>query len=126
MVAVRNMFVADTDEAAASILLPRLEWTGDLAVYLRSPVSALAGSGGIRGYEHYVRDPFIDPELVQRRGQEAVGAMGSPDTVTAAIRDLQSKHVNQFLGFMDTGSLSYAEMEPSLRLFAEQVMPNFK
>ena len=120
------MYVAETDEAAASILLPRLQWTGDLAVYLRSPVSALAGSGEIRGYEHYVRDPFIDPELVERRGQEAVGAMGSPATVTASIKDLQSKHVNQFLGFMDTGGLSYTEMELSLRLFAENVIPNFK
>lgn len=71
-------------------------------------------------------DPFIDPELVLKRGQEAVGAMGSPETVTAHLKDLQSKGVTHFLSFSDTGGLNYAEMETSLRLFAERVMPHFK
>lgn len=126
VVAVRNMYVAETDEEAEAILLPRLQWAGDLAVYLRSPVSNLARAGNLRGYEHYARDPFIDPELVLKRGQEAVGAMGSPDTVTAHLRDLQARGVTHFLSFSDTGGLSYAEMEKSLRLFAERVMPHFK
>jgi len=51
---------------------PRFQWAGDLARYLRSPVSTLARTGGLRSYEAYARDPFIDPELVQRRGEEAL------------------------------------------------------
>jgi alkanesulfonate monooxygenase SsuD/methylene tetrahydromethanopterin reductase-like flavin-dependent oxidoreductase (luciferase family) len=93
---------------------------------LRSPVSTLARTGELRGYEHYARDPFIDPELTQRRGQEALGAIGTPAQVIATLQDLQAKHVTHFLAYMDIGGLSYQQVEPALRLFAEQVMPHFK
>lgn len=126
IVAVRNMYVAESDEEAANILLPRLQWASDLAIHLRSPVENLARAGTLKGYEHYARDPFIDPELAQKRGQEAVGAMGSPETVIQTLADLQSKGVTHFLSFSDTGGLSYDEMSSSLRLFAEKVMPHFK
>jgi hypothetical protein len=64
--------------------------------------------------------------LTQRRGQEALGAIGTPAQVTATIRDLQAKHVTHFLCYMDLGGLSYQQMAPAMRLFAEQVMPRFK
>jgi alkanesulfonate monooxygenase SsuD/methylene tetrahydromethanopterin reductase-like flavin-dependent oxidoreductase (luciferase family) len=126
IVAVRNTYVAPRQDDALALLRPRLQWAGDLATYLRSPVSTLARTGGLRGYEHYARDPFIDPELTQRRGQEALGAIGTPAQVIATLRDLQAKHVTHFLAYMDIGGLSYQQVEPALRLFAEQVMPHFK
>lgn len=126
IVAVRNVYVAPSEDEALATMQPRLQWAGDLAVYLRSPVSALAQAGGLRGYEHYARDPFIDPDLVQRRGQEAMAAIGTPAKVTAAIQELQAKHITHFLSSVDTGGLTYAEIEQSLRLFAEQVMPHFR
>lgn len=125
IVAVRNMYVAARAEEALATMRPRLQWAGDLAVHLRAPVSTLARAGGLQGYEHYARDPFIDPALTQRRGQEAMGAIGTPAQVTATIKDLQARHVTHFLGFMDTGGLPYQQVEQSLRLFAEQVMPHF-
>lgn len=124
--AARNAYVAPSREEAWRIMQPRLQWGGDLAHYLRSPVSTLARAGGLRGYEHYARDPFIDPELVQRRGQDALRAIGTPAQVTAEIQDLQAKHVTHFLYYIDTGGLSYEEVMPSMRLFAEQVMPHFQ
>lgn len=126
VVAVRNTYVAAREGEAQAFMQPRFQWAGDLARYLRSPVSTLARAGSLRGYEDYARDPFIDPDLVQRRGQEALGAVGTPAQVTAAIRDLQAKHVTHFLCYMDLGGLSYDEMAPAMRLFAEQVIPHFK
>lgn len=126
IVAVRNVYVTAREDEALATMQPRLQWAGDLAVYLRSPVSALARAGGLQGYEHYARDPFIDPELVQRRAQEAMAAIGTPAKVTAAIQDLQARHITHFLSSVDTGGLPYEQVAPSLRLFAEQVMPHFK
>jgi alkanesulfonate monooxygenase SsuD/methylene tetrahydromethanopterin reductase-like flavin-dependent oxidoreductase (luciferase family) len=126
IIAARNTYVAAREGEAQAFMQPRFQWAGDLARYLRSPVSALARTGGLRGYEHYARDPFIDPELVQRRGQEALGAIGTPAQVTATIKDLQARHVTHFLCYMDLGGLTYEQMAPAMRLFAEQVIPHFK
>jgi alkanesulfonate monooxygenase SsuD/methylene tetrahydromethanopterin reductase-like flavin-dependent oxidoreductase (luciferase family) len=125
VVAVRNTYVAPRAEEAIATLQPRLQWAGDLANHLRAPVSTLARAGGLRGYEHYARDPFIDSELTQRRGQEAMGAIGTPAQVTATLQDLQARHVTHFLAYMDIGGLPYPQVAQSLRLFAEQVMPHF-
>ena len=48
IVAVRNVYVAAREEEALATMQPRLQWAGDLAVYLRSPVSALARAGDSR------------------------------------------------------------------------------
>ena len=124
--AVRNLFVADSDDEALAIMKPRLEWAGDMGAFLRRPVAAMAGAGALKGYEHYAHDPFIEPDLVEKRGPQAMSAIGSPDKLTETIRDLESRHVTDFLGFMDTGGLSYDEIEGSLRLFAEEVIPKFR
>ncbi len=122
--AVRNMYVAESDKEALAIMGPRLQWAADMGIFLRSPVAAMASS--IRGYEHYVRDPFIDPELSAIRGQQAMGAIGSPEKITNTIKNLQSQNVTHFLSYVDTGGLAYEQVQQSLRLFADKVMPNFK
>ncbi len=104
IIAARNTYVAAGEGEAHAFMQPRLQWAGDLARYLRSPVSTLARTGGLQGYEAYARDPFIDPELVQRRGQEALGAIGTPAQVTATIKDLQARHVTHFLCYMDSNN----------------------
>ena len=124
IVAVRNLYVAESDEEAMGIMEPRLQWFADLAQFNRGPVAAMAGK--LKGYEHYSPDPFIDPELSARRGLEGKGAIGGVEKVTATIKDLQSKQVTHFLGFMDAGGVPYEEVEKTLRLFATKVMPNFK
>ena len=124
--AVRNMYVAKSDAQATEFMRPRLQWAADMGTFLRTPVASLAAAGSLRGYEHYARDPFIDPELTAKRGEQATGAIGSPQKVTRTIRELESKHVSHFLAYLDTGGLTYSEVEASLRLFAEKVMPNFR
>jgi hypothetical protein len=53
-------------------------------------------------------------------------AIGSPAQVIDTLYTLQARHVTHFLCYMDIGGLSYAEIAPALRLFAEQVMPHFQ
>ena len=124
--AVRNMYVADSDDEALKVMKPRLEWAMDMSEFLRRPVATIAATAGLGGYEHYSTDPFIEPDLVAQRGVQAMGAIGTPEKVTATVKDLDSRHVSHFLSYVDAGGLSYDELEGSLRLFAEKVIPNFR
>ena len=123
--AVRNVYVSPTDQEAIDLLLPRLEWAGDMGKYLRSPVAEMAAVG-LRGYENYVRDPFIEPDLLAERGKEGMAAIGGPEKVTGAIRELEDNHVNNFISYLDVGGLDYGQVSSSMRLFSEKVMPNFR
>ena len=123
---LRNMYVAEDEDDALEVMKPRLEWAGDMAVFLRRPVSRLAAAGKLSGYEHYARDPYIEPDLLEKQLPQAMDAIGTPEQVTETIKELESRHVTHFLAALDAGGLSYEETERSLRLFAEEVMPNFK
>ena len=85
-----------------------------------------AAAGGLRGYENYVVDPFIEPDLVAERGKEGMAAIGGPEKVTAAINELEDNHVTNFISYLDVGGLDYDQVSSSMRLFAEKVMPNFR
>ena len=125
--AVRNVYVAPTDQEAIDLLTPRLQWAGDMAEFLRRPVSDLAASsGGLRGYEDYVRDPFIELDLVAERGIEGMAAIGGPQKVIGAIRELEDNHVTNFISYLDVGGLDFDQVSKSLCLFAEKVIPNFR
>ena len=125
--AVRNVYVSPTDKEAIDLLTPRLQWAGDMGEFLRRPVSEMANApGGLRGYENYVRDPFIEQDLVAERGIEGMAAIGSPEKVTAAIKELEDNHVTNFISYLDAGGLDFDQVSRSLKLFAEKVMPNFR
>ncbi len=123
--ALRNVYVSPTDQEAIDLLQPRLEWAGDMGAFLRRPVSEMAAVG-LRGYENYVRDPFIEPDLLAERGKEGMAAIGSPEKVSAAIKLLEDAHVNNFISYLDAGGLDFNQVSSSLRLFAEKVIPNFR
>ncbi len=123
--ALRNLFVAESEERALEVMRPRLEWAGDMAAFLRRPVSRLAQASNLSGYEHYAKDHYIEPDLLERQIPQAMGAIGTPERVTETIKELESTHVTHFLAALDAGGLSYEEIEGSMRLFAEEVMPNF-
>ena len=125
--AVRNVYVSQTDQEAVDLLMPRLQWAGDMGEFLRRPVAVMAAAaGGLRGYENYVVDPFIEPDLVAERGKEGMAAIGGPEKVTAAIKELEDNHVTNFISYLDVGGLDYDQVSSSMRLFAEKVMPNFR
>ena len=123
--AVRNVYVSPADQEAIDLLKPRLEWAGDMGAFLRRPVSEMAAVG-LRGYENYVHDPFIEPDLLAERAKEGMAAIGSPEKVTAAIKELEGNHVNHFISYLDAGGLDFNQVSSSLRLFSEKVMPNFR
>ena len=124
--AVRNVYVSPTDEEAVELLTPRLQWAGDMGEFLRRPLADIVGAVGVRSYEHYVRDPFIEPDLVAQRGKEGMAAIGSPEKVTAAIKELEANHVTHFISYLDAGGLDFDQVSSSIQLFSEKVMPNFR
>ena len=125
--AVRNVYVSNTDQEAIDLLTPRLEWAGDMGEFLRRPVSDMASApGGLRGYEEYVRDPFIEDDLLKERGKEGMAAIGGPEKVTQAIKELEDNYVTNFISYLDAGGLDFNQVSNSLRLFAEKVIPNFR
>jgi alkanesulfonate monooxygenase SsuD/methylene tetrahydromethanopterin reductase-like flavin-dependent oxidoreductase (luciferase family) len=125
--AVRNVYVSPTDKEAIDLLRPRLEWAGDMSEYLRRPVSVMANApGGLRGYESYVNDPFIEEDLLEKRGKDGMAAIGGPEKVTKAIKELEDNHVTNFISYLDVGGLDFNQVSASMKLFAEKVIPNFR
>ena len=125
--AVRNVYVSPTDQEAIDLLRPRLEWAGDMSEYLRRPVSVMANApGGLRGYESYVNDPFIEQDLLEKRGKDGMAAIGGPEKVTKAIKELEDNHVTNFISYLDVGGLDFDHVSTSMKLFAEKVIPNFR
>lgn len=125
--AVRNVYVSPTDQEAIDLLTPRLEWAGDMSEYLRRPVSVMANApGGLRGYENYVNDPFIEEDLLEKRGKEGMAAIGGPEKVTNAIKELEDNHVTNFISYLDVGGLNFDQVSSSMKLFSEKVIPNFR
>ena len=119
----RDMYLAETDEEALEVMRPRLQWTSDIGAFLRRPLAAARGS--VKGYEDYAPDHYIDPELSKIRKREGMGAVGSPGTVTKAIKELESKNVTRLICVVGAGGLPYEQYEASMRLFSEKVMPSF-
>ena len=54
-----------------------------------------------------------------------MAAIGSPEKVTAAIKELEGNHVSNFISYLDAGGLGFDHVSSSLKLFAEKVIPNF-
>ena len=53
------------------------------------------------------------------------GLIGSPETIRNRLRQFQAAHVDQVILLNQAGKTSHADICDSLRLFAEQVMPEF-
>ena len=84
--AVRNVYVSNTDKEAIDLLTPRLEWAGDMGEFLRRPVSDMASApGGLRGYENYARDPFIEDYLLKESGKVGIAAIAGQEKVKTEI-----------------------------------------
>ena len=55
---------------------------------------------------------------------ENVVLFGTPDDLTARIKDLQSSGVDKII-FFNFGGIEHCKVLDSLELFAKEVMPNF-
>ena len=56
---------------------------------------------------------------------ENVVLFGTPDDLTARIKDLQSSGVDKIIFFINFGGVEQRKVLDSLELFAKEVMPNF-
>ncbi len=61
----------------------------------------------------------------QARAALRNGLIGSPATIRKRLRQFQAAHVDQVILLNQAGKTSHADICDSLRLFAEQVMPEF-
>lgn len=63
------------------------------------------------------------PAGQKRSGSELIG---SPETIRTRLEELENSHVDQVILLNQAGKNSHADICASLKLFAEQVMPEFQ
>ena len=112
----RNIFVADTDAEAEKLGIP----------YFRE----------MRAYLQTNRDKMNTPSELQVQATGAVGAarnslehgviVGSPETVSERLQAVNDSGVGGVIIHFRLGAMPYDLNSHSMKLFAEQVMPNFK
>jgi alkanesulfonate monooxygenase SsuD/methylene tetrahydromethanopterin reductase-like flavin-dependent oxidoreductase (luciferase family) len=56
---------------------------------------------------------------------ENVALFGTPDDLTAKIKDLEKSGVEKLIFFINFGGIEHQKVLDSLDLFAKEVMPNF-
>ena len=56
---------------------------------------------------------------------ENVALFGTPDDITAKIKDLEKSGVEKLIFFINFGGIKHKKVLDSLDLFAKEVMPNF-
>ncbi len=112
----RNIFVADTDAEAEKVGIP----------YFRE----------MRAYLQTNRDKMNTTAELQAQATGAVGAarnslkhgviVGSPETVSERLQAVNDSGVGGVIIHFRLGAMPYDLNSHSMKLFAEQVMPNFK
>ena len=112
----RNIFVADTDAEAEKLGIP----------YFRE----------MRAYLQTNRDKMTTTAELQAQATGAVGAarnslehgviVGSPETVSERLQAVNDSGVGGVIIHFRLGAMPYDLNSHSMKLFAEQVMPNFK
>ena len=112
----RNIFVADTDAEAEKLGIP----------YFRE----------MRAYLQTNRDKMNTTAELQAQAAGAVGAarnslehgviVGSPETVSERLQAVNDSGVGGVIIHFRLGAMPYDLNSHSMKLFAEQVMPNFK
>ena len=112
----RNIFVADTDAEAEKLGIP----------YFRE----------MRAYLQTNRDKMNTTAELEAQATGAVGAarnslehgviVGSPETVSERLQAVNDSGVGGVIIHFRLGAMPYDLNSHSMKLFAEQVMPNFK
>ena len=112
----RNIFVADTDAEAEKLGIP----------YFRE----------MRAYLQTNRDKMNTTAELQAQATGAVGAarnslehgviVGSPETVSERLQAVNDSGVGGVIIHFRLGAMPYHLNSHSMKLFAEQLMPNFK
>ncbi len=111
----RNIFVADTDAEAEAVGVPHFRamraYLSDNRARMNTPEELPAQSAAVTGT---ARDS-VDHGLIH----------GSPETVCHRLEELNSIGVGGLIIHFRLGAMPYDAAAHSLRLFAEQVAPNY-
>ena len=118
-VAIVNGFMcAPTDEEALERASGWTFFIFALSHYGRNGIAA-PGTGNL--WEEFQ----IWRETDKAKAALSNGLIGSPETIRNRLRQFQAAHVDQVILLNQAGKTSHADICDSLRLFAEQVMPEF-
>ena len=118
-VAIVNGFMcAPTDEEALERASGWTFFIFALSNYGRKGITA-PGTGNL--WEEFQ----LWRETDQARAALRNGLIGSPETIRKRLRQFQAAHVDQVILLNQAGKTSHANICDSLRLFAEEVMPEF-
>ncbi len=118
-VAIVNGFMcAPTDEEALARAAGWTFFIFALSHYGRQGVAA-PGKGDLW------RDFQIWRETDKAKAALRNGLIGSPETIRKRLRQFQAAHVDQIILLNQAGKTTHRDICDSLRLFAEEVMPEF-
>jgi alkanesulfonate monooxygenase SsuD/methylene tetrahydromethanopterin reductase-like flavin-dependent oxidoreductase (luciferase family) len=120
----KHVYVAETDEKARATAEPYERW------YLDSFARSLRPDG-VHGLSDIARQQAAEvaQRASERRWEDLIVdslLIGSPDTVRAKVQQLREAGVGELACWMNFGGLPLAQVERSMRLFAEEVMPAFR
>lgn len=115
---VSGFMCAETDEEAIEKAAGWTFFIFALSHYGRKGVDA-PGTGNL--WEEYQEWRQTD------KAREALtgGLIGSPETIRRKLRQYRDAHVDQVILLNQAGKTSHKDICESLRLFAEEVMPEF-
>ena len=124
---LQNMFVAESDEAAA-LALAHIDPEWSLRV-LREVGSPIAADGAVpEGYQHWVgrweQRALQDGSTPVR--SELPQLVGSPATVARRLRELEALGIHNIFGRFAIPGLSQEQILCSMELFGREVMPQFR
>ena len=112
---MRNIFVADTDDAARRIARPAMEYHLAHLNYLRS----MHGSSDLATRLGVPRAASLEESLA-----DGSVIAGSPETVRAEIeRQAAALGINYLLAYLFLATMTLGDALRSLRLFSTEVMP---
>ena len=115
----RNIFIADTDEEAERLGPPLFEAQREQRARMRNRIAEERG-------ESMVKKPDTGAAPAARNVIEHSLVYGSPATVTEKLAEIEKIGVGGLILQFRVGPAPYDLAEHSIRLFMEQVAPNFQ
>jgi alkanesulfonate monooxygenase SsuD/methylene tetrahydromethanopterin reductase-like flavin-dependent oxidoreductase (luciferase family) len=119
---LKYAFLAPTRAEARTLAREALEWDLEVLQHLTTPTTREMP----RGYELYERRGGRLPEYAYEEWLEHVLLFDDPDACAEKVARLRDAGVERLLLWMGVGGVAHELVVRSMRLFAEQVAPQFR
>ena len=120
------MFCAPEEQKAREMGGAAQLWYAANAAALFAPW-ARAEVPGYEWYHQLAKDPTLfEAESLQRRLDDGMSLVGTPDKVLAGVQRYADLGVDQLICIVQVGRIGHDDICDSLRLFGKEVMPRFR